>query len=36
MIEVIKGLPNNVVGIAVQGRVTKKDCYDVLMPAVAS
>jgi hypothetical protein len=35
MIEVIKGLPNNVVGIAVEGRVTKKDCLDILMPAVA-
>jgi hypothetical protein len=35
MIEIIKGLPNNVVGIAVEGRVTKNDCYDVLMPAVA-
>jgi SpoIIAA-like len=34
MIEIIKGLPNNVVGIAVEGRVTKKDCYDVLMPAM--
>ena len=34
MIEIIKGLPNNVVGIAVNGRVTKKDCYDVLMPAM--
>ena len=34
MIEIIKGLPNNVVGIAVEGRVTKKDCNDVLMPAM--
>ena len=34
MIEIIAGLPNNVVGIAVTGRVTKKDCYDVLMPAM--
>jgi SpoIIAA-like len=34
MIEIIEGLPNNVVGIAVTGRVTKKDCYDVLMPAM--
>ena len=34
MIEIIKGLPKNVVGIAVKGRVTKKDCYDVLMPAM--
>jgi hypothetical protein len=34
MIEIIEGLPNNVVGIAVKGRVTKKDCSDVLMPAM--
>src|SRR5438105_13524948 len=34
MIEIIEGLPNNVVGIAVTGRVTKRDCYDVLMPAM--
>ena len=34
MLEIIKGLPKNVVGIAVEGRVTKKDCQDVLMPAI--
>ena len=34
MIEIIKGLPKNVVGIAVNGRITKKDCDDVLMPAM--
>jgi hypothetical protein len=34
MIEIIEGLPNNVVGIAVKGRVTKQDCYDVLIPAM--
>lgn len=34
MLEIIKGLPKNVVGIAVTGRVTKKDCQDVLMPAM--
>ncbi len=34
MIEIIKGLPKNVVGIAVEGRVTEKDCQDVLMPAI--
>jgi SpoIIAA-like len=34
MIEIIEGLPNNVVGIAVKGRVTKKDCDDVLIPAM--
>jgi hypothetical protein len=35
MIEIIKGFPSNVVGITVNGRVTKKDCYEVLMPAMA-
>jgi SpoIIAA-like len=34
MIEIIKGLPKNVVGITVNGRMTKKDCEDVLMPAM--
>jgi hypothetical protein len=34
MLEIIKGLPRNVVGIAVEGRVTKQDCQDVLMPAI--
>jgi len=34
MLEIIKGLPKNVVGIAVEGRVTKQDCQDVLMPAI--
>ena len=34
MLEIIKGLPKNVVGIAVEGRVTRKDCQDVLMPAI--
>ena len=34
MIEIIKGLPKNVVGIAVNGRVTKNDCDEVLMPAM--
>ena len=35
MIELIEGLPANVVGIAVKGRVTSQDCRDVLAPAVA-
>ncbi|MGH7113389.1 MAG: STAS/SEC14 domain-containing protein [Stellaceae bacterium] len=35
MIELIEGLPANVVGIAVKGRVTSRDCRDVLAPAVA-
>jgi len=34
MIEVIEGLPDNVFGIVVKGRVTKQDCSDVLMPAL--
>ena len=34
VIEIIKGLPQNVVGIAVEGRVTRTDCQDVLMPAI--
>jgi hypothetical protein len=34
MIEIIEGLPTNVVGIAVKGRVTMQDCRDVLMPAM--
>ena len=34
MIDIIKGLPKNVVGIAGEGRVTEKDCQDVLMPAI--
>lgn len=35
MIALIEGLPANVVGIAVKGRVTRQDCHDVLAPAVA-
>jgi hypothetical protein len=34
MIEILEGLPKNVVGIAVEGRMTKQDCQDVLMPAM--
>ena len=34
MLEIIQGFPKNVVGIAVEGRVTKQDCKDVLMPAI--
>ena len=34
MMEIIDGLPRNVVGIAVKGRVTMQDCHDVLTPAV--
>ncbi len=35
MIEIIEGLPDNVVGIIVRGRVTRSDCLDVLAPAIA-
>ena len=34
MIEIIEGLPRNVVGIAVSGRATMQDCRDVLLPAM--
>src|SRR6516165_12766789 len=35
MLELIDGLPGNIVGIAVSGRLTKQDCDDVLAPAIA-
>jgi hypothetical protein len=34
MLELIDGLPGNVVGIAVSGRLTMQDCQDVLVPAM--
>ena len=34
MLELIEGLPKNVVGIAASGKVTMQDCQDVLMPAI--
>ena len=34
MIELVAGLPKNVVGISVRGRLTLQDCCDVLMPAM--
>jgi hypothetical protein len=34
MLELIDGLPGNIVGIAVSGRVTMRDCQDVLLPAI--
>jgi len=34
MIEIIKGLPDNVVGFVATGRVTSTDCDEVLVPAV--
>ncbi|HTV89379.1 MAG TPA: STAS/SEC14 domain-containing protein [Stellaceae bacterium] len=34
MIELIEGLPDNVIGIVAKGRITKSDCADVLLPAI--
>src|SRR6516162_10785423 len=34
VIELVGGLPKNVVGISVRGRLTVQDCRDVLMPAM--
>src|SRR4029077_2166737 len=34
MIEIIKELPDNVVGIVATGRVTNEECDDVLRPAM--
>ena len=34
MLELIEGLPKNVVGIAVSGRLKMQECEDVLIPAV--
>jgi hypothetical protein len=34
VIELIEGLPDNVVGIVAKGRVTKKDRTEVLIPAI--
>ena len=34
MLELVEGLPKNVVGIAASGRVTIQDCRDVLVPAI--
>jgi hypothetical protein len=34
MIEIIKGLPDNVLGIVATGKVTKRDCSEILIPAV--
>jgi hypothetical protein len=34
MIEIIKGLPDNVVGIVVKGRLTSQDCTSLLIPAI--
>jgi len=34
MMQVVKGLPDNVVGIVAKGRVTKEDCNKILKPLV--
>ncbi len=34
MIELLEGLPHNVVGIAVKGRVTQQECREILAPAI--
>ena len=34
MLELIEGLPKNVVGIIAKGKVTMQDCRDVLVPAI--
>lgn len=34
MIEIVKALPANVVGVVAKGRVTRRDYLDVLIPAV--
>ncbi len=35
MIALIEGLPTNVVGISVTGRVTDQECREILVPAIA-
>lgn len=34
MMEIVEGLPKNIVGFAVSGRLTMDDCREVLIPAV--
>jgi hypothetical protein len=36
MITILSGFPDNVIAIACQGRVTRKDYDDVLAPAVTA
>jgi SpoIIAA-like len=36
MLEIVKGLPHNVIGIVARGRVTKEECDSVLRPALES
>jgi hypothetical protein len=32
MIEIVEGLPDNVVGLVVKGRLTRNDCAEILLP----
>jgi SpoIIAA-like len=32
MLEIIEGLPDNVVGLVVKGRLTRNDCSEILLP----
>ena len=32
MIEIVQGLPDNVVGLVVKGRLTRSDCAEILLP----
>ena len=34
MIEIIEGLPGNVVGLAAKGEVTRKDYLEVVIPTI--
>ena len=34
MIQIVEGLPDNVVGIIAKGRVTNNDCHKILRPAM--
>ena len=36
MIQIVEGLPDNVVGIIAKGRVTNSDCDKILKPAMES
>jgi hypothetical protein len=36
MLQIVKGLPDNVIGIMAKGRVTKEECDTVLRPALES
>lgn len=34
VIEIVEGLPIDVIGIIVKGRVTRRDCHETLLPAM--